>query len=883
MAPFAGALVALGLVIPATAGAAETGVDPLSPELTQLAEPLVAAAPPPVQAEAIGLPAEGPGSLVHEGDRVVVEAHFEEGALARLEALKAAGARIGLASRRYQTVALSVEPEDLEALAEVPGLSSVEPSRAPVVYGAGETVGTATGGSEALCEGGSVISQGLGQMNVAAARAAFGARGAGETIGVLSDSFDAATKGLDGNAIATRASQDEESGDLPGPRGPCGGRQVPVRVIAEGPSAEATDEGRAMLQVVHDLAPHAELAFATAYSTELEFARNIERLAEPVAAGGAGAEVIVDDVGYFAEPFYQEGPVADAVRKVTGEGVVYLTAAGNDNLFESGTGREIASWERSEFHDALCPTVVGAAVGAAAADCMNFSPSGTDTTFGITVERGSQLMIDLQWAEPWYGVKSDLDAYLLSKEGRIVASAGSDNVTEGEPVEVLVWENTGAASAEVQLVVDRCILTCNPAATVGREPRLKFSLMEDGGGVSKTEYPSSNLAAGIVVGPTIYGHAGSPAAITLGAVNYEKSRTAPTEPERYSSRGPVTHYFGPVSGTTPAATLATPEVIPKPNLTATDCASTTFFASHRSDGWHFCGTSEAGPHAAAVAALMSQTAPSATPGSIAAAMESSATPFTVVTAPTAVGEGMLNAEAAIRALGGSAVDDPASAGSGSTEEGAGSGEEGSGATEEGSGSTEERPPGQEPTPPPSPPSPSPAPAPAPTVTITRGPSSLGNETTPTFEFTSNVPASFVCQVDGGTRQGCTSPYTVPPLADGPHGFVVTATDAEGRRATSGIYGFTVDTRAPRTKISGPHKVVRTRKASVRVRFSLRANASPVIFYCQIDREALRICPARFHRRFRPGHHVLAVRAKDEAGNIAVRPTAFRFRVKRIRR
>ena len=40
-----------------------------------------------------------------------------------------------------------------------------------------------------------------------------------------------------------------------------------------------------MLQVIHDLAPHAELAFATAYSTELQFARNIERLAEPVAVG----------------------------------------------------------------------------------------------------------------------------------------------------------------------------------------------------------------------------------------------------------------------------------------------------------------------------------------------------------------------------------------------------------------------------------------------------------------------------------------------------------------------------------------------------------------------------------------------------------------------
>jgi hypothetical protein len=861
MVPLAGALIVLGLAVaPASAAAAGPGGSPLTSELAGLARPAVAAQPAAAQAEAIGLPAEGPGSLVREGGRVVVEAHFEAGAVARLEALRVAGAEIMAASRRYQTVALSVAPEDLDALAEVPGLDALVASRAPVVYGAGETATTAASGSSGLCKGGSVISQGLEQMNVAAAREAFGALGAGETIGVLSDSFNAATTAIGGGAIATHAREDEETDDLPGTHSDCAGQQVPVRVLAEGPTTEATDEGRAMLQVVHDLAPDAELAFATAYSTELEFARHIEELAEPVSAGGAGADVIVDDVAYFEEPFFQEGPVADAVRKVTSEGVVYLTAAGNDNLIEGGTGKEFASWERSEFHDAACPAVLAADVGTAAADCMNFSPSGTDTTFGITVEPKRTLTIDLQWAEPWYGVETDLDAYLLNKTGtQITASSRLDNIVEGEPVELVGWENTSSSSVEVQLAIDRCIHSCNPAASVSAEPRLKFGLMEDGAGVSKTEYPESDGAAGIVVGPTIFGHAGSPAAITLGAVNFEQSKTAPVEPERYSSRGPVTHYFGPVDGTTAAATLSTPEVIQKPNLTATDCASTTFFASHRSDGWHFCGTSEAGPHAAAAAALMEELDPGASPGAIRTAMEETATPFTEVTACTAVGAGMLNADAAIVALEGGVV---------MTEEGRcpATEESSTGGTSSSGGAT----------------TPLVIYTPA-VVTITKGPKPLGNEAAPTFEWTSSRPASFTCQVDGGVPQPCSSPYTVPTLADGMHGFVVTATSAEGRSATSGVYDFTVDTRAPRTIISGPGRVIRTRRESVPVHFRLRSNESPVTFYCQFDREALRICGRSFRRRFTPGRHVLKVRAKDEAGNIAATPATYRFRVKELRR
>lgn len=876
-------LIALGLITPPQAGAAEGPTNgPLTPGLAKLARLAPVPGSGAAEAGVVGVPAEGPGSLVHEGDRVVVEAHFEAGALARLEALKAAGAKVLAASRQYQTVALAVDPEDLDALAQIPGLGAVAASRRPVVYGAGETASTAATSPEGICEGGSVISEGLEQLNVPAARAAFGARGKGETIGVISDSFNSAATAVGGGTIASHAGEDEASDDLPGPSNRCSGQQIPVRVLAEAPPPTSgeeslTDEGRAMLQVVHDLAPHAELAFATAYSTEIEFARNIERLAEPVAAGGAGADVIVDDIGYFGEPFYQDGPVADAIRKVSDEGVVYLTAAGNNNLIESGTGNEIASWERTEFHDTACPAIVAPLTGEAASNCMNFSPTATDSTFRITVGAHSTLIVDLQWAEPWYGVKSDLDAYLLNAEGTAIFARQQTNNGDGagalpEPVEVLGWTNTSSSAANVQLVIDRCIRNCNPASSIGAEPRLKFALLENGSGVSKTEYPASNSAAGITVGPTVYGHFGAAAAITLGAVYFEEPAAAPVEPEEYSSRGPVTHYFGPVAGTVPAAALGTPERLEKPNLTATDCASTTFFASHWADGWHFCGTSEAAPHAAAVAALMRQTDPGAEPGEIVAAMEGSATPFTGVSAPSAVGAGLLNAAAALEALGGSPVDDPPSTGPAEGE-----------APPAGPPAPEEVVPTVEGPAEPVQPIPPPTIEPTPTVTITRGPASLGDDSRPTFEFTAVGPASTACQMDGGPAQPCGSPYRpAAVLADGPHSFLVTATNAQGSSASSAPYDFTVDTKAPRAKIvAHPAPLVRTRRQSVVVRFRLRADEPRVTFLCRLDRRAERVCPRAFRGRFRPGRHVLRVRAEDAAGNFAAKPAVFRFRVERV--
>src|SRR4029077_268275 len=119
---------------------------------------------------------------------------------------------------------------------------------------------------------------------------AAGNKGAGVKVGVMSNSFDTATT-FGGNMTSTSALDDVTSGDLPGATNPDGDITPIAPIIDDStPGNFQTDEGRAMCQIVHDVAPKAALAFATANSDPTTFANNI------VALQAAGCNIIVDDV-----------------------------------------------------------------------------------------------------------------------------------------------------------------------------------------------------------------------------------------------------------------------------------------------------------------------------------------------------------------------------------------------------------------------------------------------------------------------------------------------------------------------------------------------------------------------------------------------------------
>jgi len=174
----------LALLLPAAAGALPPGAkqhDPLAPELQKLSRPSLAAKPPAQQATALGLPQEGPGSLIREGRRILVNVYFDGRVAPQLDALHGAEARVVAASRRYQTATAAVPPARLPEIAASPGVGAVLPVPAPILADA--------------CEGGSVISEGVAQINAKAAHEAFpGLEGQGVTVGVLSDSYDKASE-----------------------------------------------------------------------------------------------------------------------------------------------------------------------------------------------------------------------------------------------------------------------------------------------------------------------------------------------------------------------------------------------------------------------------------------------------------------------------------------------------------------------------------------------------------------------------------------------------------------------------------------------------------------------------------------------------------------
>ena len=133
-------------------------------------------------------------------------------------------------------------------------------------------------------------------------RAFSGLTGEGVKVGVISDGVDAWTSA-------------RSRGDLPSRL------EINPNQDSEG------HEGTALLEIVHDIAPDAELAFSGSESS-LGMAQAILWLAND-AFEGEGADVIVDDLGYFFQPFFEDGIIAQAAADAVAGGAVFASAAGN--------------------------------------------------------------------------------------------------------------------------------------------------------------------------------------------------------------------------------------------------------------------------------------------------------------------------------------------------------------------------------------------------------------------------------------------------------------------------------------------------------------------------------------------------------------------------
>ncbi|MDQ1122584.1 S8 family serine peptidase [Microbacterium trichothecenolyticum] len=461
------------------------------------------------------------------------------------------------------------------------------------------------------------------------ARRVFGVDGTGVAVGVISNSFDRAP------AARTTPQQDVEMGSLPGPGNPCG-RVLPVRVLSDGEVGEATDEGRAMLQNVHGIAPGAQLLFAAGGPTSATMSEAIRSLQ------AAGADVIVDDVSYSTEMLYQRGPVASTIADVVAGGVVYVKSAGNNGSIgrAGGTseGQSTGAWESLSFTGISCPQVVidaipsdpeepgpGADEPGSESDvpeCMDFDPEGSGSALleATLSTFGPEADIHTSWSNPVGAVETLVIPLVFDADGALVSeSGGLDPLLPVAAARI----RTGAGAGEWKEATYRIALARSNPDSPDIRTRLVFTL--NNGGVRSLQY--ANWPEGVTVGPAIYGPAADPAVIAVGSA----ALADPGRVKASSSPGPSTYLFGPVDPSgVPAPRLDAPQVYAKPDLIAVDGVRTSFLSPQRNepDVFRFHGTSSAAPNAAAVAALALERAGIGTsPEVIRAALTSGARPL----------------------------------------------------------------------------------------------------------------------------------------------------------------------------------------------------------------------------------------------------------------
>ena len=345
-----------------------------------------------------------------------------------------------------------------------------------------------------------------------------------------------------------------------------------------------------MMQLIHDVAPGAALAYYTADGGEAAFANGILALAR------AGAKVIVDDVGYFTEPMFQDGVIAQAVDTVTAAGVSYFSSAGNSG--------------RDSYSAAFNPSGALGNVGIA----HDFNPgSGVDQFQRISLNVGGVLTLSVQWDSPFYslnprsgGSRSDIDVYLVDDEDNIVAR-NIDNDLGKDPVAILRYENDGSSGTDFSLVI---------VNAGGVNPNIIKYVSYDQGSIREYDTKSS----------TVVGHANASGANAVGAAPFFKTPafgTNPAQLESFSSVGGTPILFDKAGNR-----LSRAELRLNPGFVAPDGTNTTFFGSDSSEDAdtfpNFFGTSAAAPHAAAVAALMLEANPTLSPNAITQTLRSTA-------------------------------------------------------------------------------------------------------------------------------------------------------------------------------------------------------------------------------------------------------------------
>lgn len=503
-----------------------------------------------------------------------------------VERLSQLGAPVRSASFAYRTVFARVKLADMEQLAAMTEVRAVRPHIPGLTQKINTSEGDKTHGADE-------------------ARGFFGVTGAGIKVCAMSDGVD---------SLATI----QASGDLP----------ANVDVLPG--QAGAGDEGTAMLEIVHDLAPGAALGFAQAGPDEAGFAQNILGLAI------SGCNIIVDDVIYLDESPFEDGPVAQAVNTVTNYGVLYFSSAGNQGNKTDGTS---ATWEGDFKASAAVPPA--AFTGKVLHD---FGDAGQS----ISVIDGFDVPLILIWAEHYdlsFGFAStDYDAFDMSDDLTTVFDA-STNVQDGAGGDDFPIEFLGDVFGGDRIVVVRA-----HAGTTSSAPM--FNMVVFSGSLDPA-LATTGATRGHSASAASFSVAATPAGPSFDGVSLDGPFpglfTGLNTSEDFSSDGPRRIILDSSNGAelTPGNRTSTGGIVrSKPDITAADGVSVA------TPGFNpFYGTSAAAPHAAAIAALLKSGVPTLTPVQVRTLLTSTAIDIEAPGGDNSTGVGIVMPHAALLAAG----------------------------------------------------------------------------------------------------------------------------------------------------------------------------------------------------------------------------------------
>ncbi len=309
---------------------------------------------------------------------------------------------------------------------------------------------------------------------------------------------------------------------------------------------EGGDEGTAMLEIVHDLAPDAELFFHDAGADVLEFNSAIDALVS------AGCNVICDDIGWITEPFFENGVVASHVADVI---------ESNDIIFFSSAGNSASRHYQGDFVNAPAPNE----------NFHDFS-HGDDNDDGlndlyIQLGPGQNVTVVLQWNDEFGSSGNDYDMFLYSDYlDAIVASSQIIQDGDDDPIEFFSVTPLTIPESGYKILVKQFD---------GIDKTLEVFIYD-----APVVYTNN-----LIKEDSIFGHPSVPGVFAVGAIDAADADN--DDIAFYSSLGPVT------------ITYPSHEEIVKPDICGIAGVTVTGAGGFPSP---FHGTSASAPHIAGIAA-----------------------------------------------------------------------------------------------------------------------------------------------------------------------------------------------------------------------------------------------------------------------------------------